>query len=94
MKKTRIALGLILIAGILAFLLSWPNKLSRYPEIPTTIPNNIYDKEFPTKPTRFKTYPPNIDKKVSSLYAESKKITSTLMTFHLTRYTDQLEKIT
>jgi hypothetical protein len=73
MKKARIALGCILIGGILAFLLSRPSKLSRYPKIPTTVPNNIYDREILIEPTRFKTYPSYMERNISTLYAESKK---------------------
>lgn len=46
-KKARIIIGGIAISGILAFLLSWPSRLPKYPSAPP-IPDNIYDKEILT----------------------------------------------
>lgn len=46
MKKAKIMIGIIVIGATLAFLLSWPDKLTQHPQAPITVifSDTIYDK--------------------------------------------------
>lgn len=54
MKQARIALGVILLAAILAVLLSWPERRAHIP-IDITNTRNIYDKIVPNENIHFPT---------------------------------------
>ena len=60
MKRARIALGVVVIGGIVAFLLSWPDSLSKYPIDFETFSPATYDRVTPKQIVTTFPYHPKI----------------------------------